>query len=194
MTFLDRLLSPVRDAGKHTRQRATLAARGSDGGPSWPVTTAIGLAGAAIGAGAAFLLDPARGRARRARIVDQTVATARRTGRRVARAGRRLRSDAGGRIEAWRAESDAMPRPTDDATVTDRVRSEVFRDPSISRANVSINVERGIVVLRGEVADATTRHQLIDRVERVEGVWSVRDQLHLPGEAAPAREAVASRD
>jgi hypothetical protein len=25
-------------------------------------------------------------------------------------------------------------------------------------------------------------------------VWSVRDQLHLPGEAAPAREAVASRD
>jgi hypothetical protein len=193
MTFLDRILSPVRDAGEQTRHRATLAARGTDGGPSWPTTAAVGLGAAAAGAGLAFLLDPARGRARRARIVDQAAATARRTGRHAAQFGRRLRSDAAGRIEAWRASSDAMPRPTDDATVTDRVRSEVFRDPSISRANVSINVERGIVVLRGEVADADARHQLIDRVERIEGVWSVRDQLHLPGEPAPTREAVASR-
>ena len=86
---------------------------------------------------------------------------------------------------------DGMPRRTDDATVTDRVRSEVFRDAELSQG-VSVNVERGIVVLRGEIASDEQRHHLIDRVERVDGVWSVRDLLHLPGEAAPTRERVAT--
>ena len=55
-----------------------------------------------------------------------------------------------------------------------------------------MNVERGVVVLRGEIGDDALRHPLVDRVERVEGVWSVRDLLHLPGEAAPTREAATS--
>ena len=85
-----------------------------------------------------------------------------------------------------------MPRPIDDATVTDRVMSEVFRDPAIPKDTLNVNVERGVVVLRGEIVDDALRHQLVDRVERVEGVWSVRDLLHLPGEAAPTREAASS--
>lgn len=190
MTLLDRILAPARDARTVGRQRATQAAGGAPGGPGWAGAAAIGVAAAAAAAGAAFLFDPARGRARRAQLIDQSAATARRIGRRAEHLARRVRSDAAGRIEAMRASKDAMPRPTDDATVIDRVRSEVLRDPRVHKDTLSINVERGVVVLRGEVADEEARHQLIDRVERVEGVWSVRDMLHLPGEPAPTRTAV----
>ena len=191
MTLLERILSPTRDASSLTRERAKLAARGPDG-PGWAGTTLIGLAAAAAGAVAAFLLDPSRGRGRRARLLDQSAATARRLGRRGEHLVRRVRSDVEGKVNAARASADRMPRPSDDATVTDRVQSEVFRDPAIPKGTLNINVERGIVVLRGEVPDEEMRHQLVDRVERVEGVWSVRDLLHLPGEAEPARERVAS--
>jgi hypothetical protein len=189
MTLLDRILTPARDAGKVTRERAELAARGQ-AGPGWLGTTVIGLAAAAVGAVTAFLFDPARGRARRARVVDQGAATVRRIGRRGDGLVRRIGSGVQGRVSALRASSDAMPRPTDDATVTDRVMSEVFRDPAVPKGMVNINVERGVVVLRGEVPDDHLRHQLVDRVERIEGVWSVRDLLHLPGE--PITETAAS--
>jgi hypothetical protein len=192
MTLLDRLLAPARDAGETTRRRATLAARGTPGGPGWAGTALIGLATAATGAAAAMLLDPARGRARRARLADQTMATVRRIGRRGDQLGRRVAGAAEGKISALRASSEAMPRPIDDATVTDRVMSEVFGDPAIPTGTVNLNVERGVVVLRGEIADDALRHQLVDRVERIEGVWSVRDLLHLPGEAAPTREGVTA--
>jgi hypothetical protein len=190
MTLLDRILSPIRDAGDVTRQRASLAARGASG-PGWVGASLLGMAAGAAGAALAFLLDPARGRARRARLADQGAATLRRAGRRGTQLARRLRSEAAGKIEAMR-EGDGMPRPTDDATVTDRVMSEVFRGPDLPKGSVSVNVERGIVVLRGEIPTEAMRHQLVDRIERVEGVWSVRDLLHLPGEAAPTREHVPS--
>jgi osmotically-inducible protein OsmY len=191
MTFLDRLITPARDAGSLTRQRASLAAHGSDGGPGWAGTALVGLAAAGAGAAAAMLLDPARGRARRARFADQSSATIRRIGRRGEQLARRARSEVEGRLQALRAPSNATPR-LDDGTVTDRVLSEVFRDPGVPKGTVNVNVERGVVVLRGEVVDDALRHRIVDRVERVDGVWSVRDLLHLPGQAAPTREDLAS--
>ena len=190
MNLLDRILSPIRDAGDVTRERAALAARGASG-PGWLGASLLGLAAGAAGAALAFLFDPSRGRARRARFADQGAATVRRAGRRGAQLARRVRSDAAGKLQAMR-EGDGMPRPTDDATVTDRVMSEVFRDPDLPKGSVSVNVERGIVVLRGEVPTDGMRHQLVDRVERVEGVWSVRDLLHLPGEPARTADEVVS--
>jgi hypothetical protein len=192
MTLLERILSPTRDAGSLTRDRARLAARGTPAGPSWAGAMLIGLAAAAAGAVVTLLLDPSRGRARRARLLDQSAATVRRLARRGEQLGRRVRSDVEGKVSAARAGSDAMPRPIDDATVTDRVLSEVFRDPTIPKGTLNVNVERGVVVLRGEIPDDGMRHQLVDRVERVEGVWSVRDLLHLPGETEPIRDGVAS--
>jgi gas vesicle protein len=192
MTLLDRILSPARDAGSGTRDRAALAARGSQRGPGWAGTALIGMAAAAVGAVAAMLLDPSRGRARRARLVDQSAATVRRAGRRAEHLVRRVGSDVEGKVSALRASSDAMPRPHDDATVTDRVTSEVFRDPAIPKGTLNVNVERGVVVLRGEIPDDAMRRQLIDRVERIDGVWSVRDLLHLPGESATTRKTAAA--
>jgi osmotically-inducible protein OsmY len=61
----------------------------------------------------------------------------------------------------------------------------------VPKGSINVNVERGIVVLRGEVPDDTMRGELISRVETMAGVWAVRNLLHLPGETAP-QEAIAT--
>jgi hypothetical protein len=150
-------------------------------GPGWAGAMLLGGIGAAVGAAGALLLDPARGRARRTRLVDQGTAVVRRGGRRAGRIVNRLRSDAGGKLTAMR-HGGGRAAPTDDATLTDRVRTELFGDPSTPTDGININVERGIVVLRGEVADDAARHAIERRAETIHGVWSVRNLLSLPGE------------
>lgn len=185
MTLFDRILDRAGDAAGESRRRAELAARG-DRGPGFGGILATGLVGAAAGAVASFLLDPVRGRARRAQLRDRGLATIRRGARRAAQAVNRARADVDGRVQALRASRAADTRPIDDATLGDRIQSSVFRDPSLPKGTINVNVERGIVVLRGEVPDAETRTRLVSEVEAVDGVWSVRDLLHLPGEEPTA--------
>ena len=181
MTPLDRILHGAGDAAGTTRRRAQLAARG-DRGPGIGGLLATGFLGAAAGAAASFLLDPARGRARRARLRDQGAATLRRAARSTGQAVTRVRADVAGRVSAIRAARSPSARPLDDVTLGDRIQSSVFRDSSLPKSAINVNVERGIVVLRGEVPDEATRERLITSVEAVDGVWSVRDLLHLPGQ------------
>jgi osmotically-inducible protein OsmY len=89
-----------------------------------------------------------------------------------------------GRVSAIRAGQTTSARPIDDATLTDRVQSIVFRDDAVPKGDLNINVERGIVVLRGEVPDEALKARIVSEVEGIDGVWSVRDLLHLPGEPA----------
>jgi osmotically-inducible protein OsmY len=152
-------------------------------------TMLVGIGAGAIGALAAFLADPSRGRARRARLLDEGAATVRRTGREVGRVMRRVGSMASGKLEAV-TEGGSRVAPTDDVTLRDRAETELFRDPSVPKGTINLNVERGVLVLRGEVADAAMRERLGSQAEAIEGVWSVRNLLHLPGE--PADELVAS--
>ena len=183
MDIFDRITSRAGDTAATARHRADLAAHGRPGPGGFG---ALGLAalGAAAGAAAAFLLDPSRGRARRARLLDQGSAIIRRTGRHAAQAVHRAQSDVAGKVEAIQAGRSPDAKPVDDATLTDRVRSIVFRARSIPKGSLNVNVERGIVVIRGEVPDEATRKRIIDRVRDVEGVWSVRDLTHLPGQEA----------
>jgi osmotically-inducible protein OsmY len=55
-----------------------------------------------------------------------------------------------------------------------------------------VNVEHGIVVLRGEVADDGMRGKLVSRAGAIPGVWSVHDLMHLPGETSPSRPRAAA--
>jgi gas vesicle protein len=151
--------------------------------------TMMALTGAAAGAAAAFLADPARGRARRARLLDQGAAGVRHAGRAVERGIRGLRSTAEGKLQAM-AQGGERVGPIDDVTIRDRAESELFRDASVPKGTININVERGILVLRGEVPDDAMRQRLADQAAGIEGVWSVRNLLHLPGE--PAEEMAAS--
>jgi osmotically-inducible protein OsmY len=152
-------------------------------------TLLVGLGAGAFGALAAFLADPLRGRARRARLLDQGAATVRRAGREAERVASRIGSMASGKLEAI-TEGGSRLGPTDDVTLRDRAETELFRDPSVPKGSINLSVERGVLVLRGEVADAGMRERLASQAESIEGVWSVRNLLHLPGE--PAEEMAAS--
>lgn len=188
MNILDRFLDSASSTADTARDRALLATRGSDR-PSVGFVAAAGLLGAAGGAVASYLLDPARGRARRARLTDQAAAFLRRTMRTGEQAVKQIRSSVDARVAATRAEHATQARAIDDATLTDRVRSIAFRDDAVPKGDLNINVERGIVVLRGEVSDEAMKARLVSEVEGIEGVWSVRDLLHLPGEPAVASTA-----
>ena len=192
MNIIDRLVASGDAATREARRRAQLAARGEPSRPGWGggfiLATLAGIAGAA----ASFLLDPARGRARRARLADQGRAALRTAAQRAERLGRQVRSEVDGRLAAARAARTPSVAPTDDVTIADRVRSELFRDPEIPKESLSINVERGVVVLRGEIPEGEMRARIVDEVERIDGVWAVRDLLHLPGETAPTEAVSAS--
>lgn len=183
MRILDRFVDSAITTADTARDRGRLAVRGSQR-PGIGAVAFAGLLGAVAGAVASFLFDPARGRARRARFADQSAATVRRVARNGERAVAQVRSAVDGRVSAIRAGQATSARAIDDATLTDRVQSIVFRDDAVPKGDLNINVERGIVVLRGEVPDEALKARIVSEVERVDGVWSVRDLLHLPGEPA----------
>jgi osmotically-inducible protein OsmY len=142
------------------------------------------LLGAALGAAAALLFDPDRGRGRRVRMADQAGRVARRTRRSIGRERRLVLARAAGAIAALRARG--LPSsPANDATLKERIESELLRDRAIPKGAININAEQGIVVLRGEVPDAEMRTTLEERAAAIRGVWYVENLLHLPGEPAP---------
>ena len=173
----------VRQRAGSTSRRARRAIAGQPRGPGW-IGAAV-MAGLSAGAAAlaAFLLDPARGRTRRARLLDQAAALVRRTGRQSARAVRSARATASGSLAAAKhAGAGGEPFP-DDVTLASKVETTLFRDPSVPKGDINVNVERGIVVLRGEVTDAAMRDRLAAEAGQISGVWSVHNLLHLPDES-----------
>lgn len=190
MNVLERFFDSATSTADTARDRARLAANGTNR-PSFGAVILAGILGAAGGAAASLLFDPDRGRARRARLADQGAATARRALRGGEQAVKQVRAAVDGRVASIRAEHTPQARAIDDATLTDRVRSIVLRGDDVPKGDLNINVERGIVVLRGEVPDEAMKARIVADVEAVDGVWSVRDLLHLPGEMAETAPAIA---
>ena len=184
MGIMDRTTKDVKQAGDRARGRIA----GQRSGPGWVGALVIGAVGGIAGAIVAFLTDPQRGRARRAQLLDQGAATVRGASREAERAIRAATSLAEGKIEAL-TEGGSRVAPTDDVTLRDRAETELFRDDSVPKGTININVERGILVLRGEVPNARMRNRLVRQAEGIDGVWSVKNLLHLPGE--PAEEELA---
>ncbi len=71
----------------------------------------------------------------------------------------------------------------DDATLVDRVESQVFRDVDVPKGAVNVNAEYGKVVLRGEVESEDLIQDLVQRTRQVDGVSDVENLLHIPGSA-----------
>jgi osmotically-inducible protein OsmY len=144
----------------------------------------VWLAGAA-GAALVYFFDPDRGRRRRNMARDRIVAAFRGQYNRAERLRRAASAEAYGlkqKVTHPRAEDEAPPN---DATLTQRVESEVFRDPNIPKGRVNINAEEGVIVLRGEL-DRPDQIQAIEAaVRKVPGVLDVRNLLHLPTTATP---------
>jgi osmotically-inducible protein OsmY len=140
---------------------------------------------AALGAALAYFLDPQSGKRRRHVTVDRIGGFFRRRGRDIGRAGRAVTSEAYGVAKkATHLREQQKPQPND-ATLTSKVESEIFRDPDVPKGQVSVNSEQGVVYLRGEVESADLITQLEKSARGVQGVQDVENLLHVPGSKSP---------
>lgn len=139
----------------------------------------------ALGAAAAYLLDPARGRSRRARLADQAQGRLRRARRRAASRRRDLTNRARGLEHELRARPHA---PEDDRELVQKVRSELLGRARFRHLDLVVDADNGVVHLRG-TAPADVASALVGEVLGLEGVRGVEDLLHRPGEPAPNKAA-----
>ena len=77
------------------------------------------------------------------------------------------------------------PKQYDDATLKDKVESELFRDEHEVKGSISVNAQEGVVQLRGELPSQDLIDALVHRTRQIHGVKDVESLLHLPGTEAP---------
>jgi osmotically-inducible protein OsmY len=140
---------------------------------------------AAIGAALVYFFDPQQGARRRAMARDRFLAFSRRRGREAARVGRKASSDAYA-LKQQLAHRQEAPKDFDDQTLKAKVESEVFRPADAPKGDVNVNVENGVVYLRGQVEQSELIDDLEQRVRSVQGVRGVENLLHVPGTEAPS--------
>jgi BON domain-containing protein len=73
----------------------------------------------------------------------------------------------------------------DDATLAQKVMTELFRDPHIPKGAINLNAENGVVLLRGEIEEPAMIVEIVARTRRIRGVADVENLMHLPGESVP---------
>jgi hypothetical protein len=134
---------------------------------------------AAIGAALAYFFDPQQGARRRNMARDRFLAFFRQSGRRAARAGRGVGAEAHG-LKQKATHMREEPKTFDDQTLKAKVESEVFRPADAPKGDVNVNVENGVVYLRGQVERPEIVNELEDRVRSVQGVERVENLLHTP--------------
>ena len=83
------------------------------------------------------------------------------------------------------AERVLQPKHYDDATLKDKVESELFRDEHEVKGSISVNAQEGVVQLRGEVPSQDLIDALVERTDKIQGVREVESLLHTPGTEAP---------
>jgi hypothetical protein len=88
--------------------------------------------GGVLGALLAYFFDPSSGTRRRHTLRDRTAGFFRSGGRRVARAGRGLAAETYGVTQKVQHLKE-QPKEFDDATLADKIRSQVFRDPDVPK-------------------------------------------------------------
>jgi osmotically-inducible protein OsmY len=86
-----------------------------------------------------------------------------------------------------RAEDDPNPQ---DEEIRDRVDSEILGYPDVPKGALNINVEGGIVVIRGQVPSQETIDNIVLLVRSIPGVRDVTSYMHLPGTPAPNKASV----
>ena len=66
----------------------------------------------------------------------------------------------------------------DDATLAHKVETELFRPADVPKGSISVNVNDGVVELRGELADQKQIDELGESARKIGGVKDVRNLLH----------------
>lgn len=136
------------------------------------------LAGLVVGAGLMYVLDPDRGRRRRALVRDQVVSAGHsfeELGETVSAKARHLRNQAAGL--AAEAQARLQGDEVDDFILEARVRSEIGRAVSTPGA-VHVSARKGQVTLTGPVL-AQEVAELLATARSVRGVEDVRNRLEV---------------
>lgn len=137
------------------------------------------ISGAAIGAASAYLLDPDRGRSRRARLYDQTSALARKATGKSRSWVRYQKGAARGVAHKLSEPFREQEQSVDDDTLLQKIRSEAIGYWDPASENVEIDVDRGIVTLKGSVGKPTDHADLINLIRKVEGVEAIQDRVEV---------------
>ena len=140
------------------------------------------LAGA-IGAALAYFFDPDNGRRRRKELIKRTGKAFKQAGK---RAGDTAAQAEGVKQKATHRTEQEKPQP-DDVTLTRKVENEIFRDGGVPKGKINVNVEHGVVYLRGELEQPDLIKDLESQARKVQGVRDVENLLHTPGQEAPAK-------
>lgn len=131
------------------------------------------LTGLGVGAGLMFLLDPERGRRRRARVRDRAVHAAHKGADALGATSRDAAHRAYGAAARVRG---VLRRDTvDDVVLVERVRARLGRVVSHPHA-IAVHASDGVVTLRGPVLQAEV-NRLLRAVERIRGVREIVSEL-----------------
>lgn len=134
------------------------------------------VAGTLVGIAWARLFDPISGKRRRALLRDRTAAFFRRGGRRAGRFASHVRG-----FVQRATHLREVPKDLDDATLADKIKSEIFRPADVPKGQINVNVQEGVVQLRGEVPSPEMIDDLEEQVRHIRGVREVENLLHPPG-------------
>ena len=143
------------------------------------------LAGAAVGAAAAYFLDPQGGAQRRRETRDKTLSTVKSSAGDVAGSAKHAADTARAKVHEVKPSIPGKGEAPDDVTLARKVETEIFRPADAPKGSVSVNAENGVVFLRGVVEQRDWIERLGAEAEAVGGVKEVRNLLHLPGTDAP---------
>ena len=146
------------------------------------------LFGFAAGAAAAHFLDPDSGRRRRNQLRDRAVSKAHTGAEQAATGASYAAGKAKGAVATATPSMGDRIEDVDDVTLARKVETEIFRDAAAPKGDVSIDVQAGVVYLRGTVGDEAWIERLADGAKKVDGVTGVKNLLHRPGTPAPAAE------
>jgi osmotically-inducible protein OsmY len=174
----------VRDARKKARRQVTrariAAARTRAGGrakTSGISSKAVGAAGAA-GLAAGYFLDPDSGKRRRHVARDRAVGLIRRGTDKARREAEYRTGQVEGKVEAAKSKTAPEKPAANDEALAERVKSEIFQSADAPKDSVNVNVENGIVYLRGQVKRPDEIKKLVKDAESVDGVRGVENLLH----------------
>lgn len=148
------------------------------------------LIGAVLGGVAVWFLDPDRGEGRRGQALtyakkgkDQATQAGESLGETAQTVKEKATSD-----DSSREERAPASERLNDPALQAKVESEIFRPDDAPKDKVSVNVEDGVVYLRGELDDPAAMESLREAAAKVEGVRDVQSLLHAPGEPAPVKD------
>jgi osmotically-inducible protein OsmY len=145
---------------------------------------------AGLGAALTYFFNPDSGKRRRAMARDRALAFFRQQGRQLGRTAGSVQADAQGLVQkAKHARSEEKLEDPNDATLARKVETEIFRDPEVSKGQIDVNAEDGVVILRGEVERPELIKDLEEKTRSVQGVKGVENLLHTPGSDAPMHQA-----